>query len=312
MSRNKCSNHPHPHSMWLRSSTMSGLPKRRLAAARASLAVMPAARFSCCRKSRCRRISSSMSSSNRSRRSSILSRLPNSNNHCITDRSLQPAFFKPLTLQADCSYFFLFIVRSFHSIESSITQSDKSIRSKFDGGAGFNFVSTSSYFKKPLFQKLLCRKSVYRKLLHQSPMHQKPLCQKRLCQTPVREKPCAKALASNRLDHSNHRPKHPVELRLLNGQLLSPRRGELVISGAPVAGGRAPCCRHPALDEHSLQCRIERSFFNLQNLFGDLLNGIGNLVSVHLSGAGQGLQDHLIECAGGNLVSLQVRLRGIV
>src|ERR1700677_652643 len=98
-------------------------------------------------------------------------------------------------------------------------------------------------------------------------------------------------LLSDRVNHSRDREDDAFELRHLDGQLFAARRSQLVIPSAAVASRSAPLRGHPSLDEHALQRRGQRSFFDLKNVIRYPLNGIGNLISMHFAGACQGFQD---------------------
>jgi hypothetical protein len=47
-------------------------------------------------------------------------------------------------------------------------------------------------------------------------------------------------------------------------QLLAAVGGERVVAGAAIAGGDAPLGGDPAFDQHALQGRVERAFFDLR------------------------------------------------
>src|ERR1700689_3362180 len=113
-------------------------------------------------------------------------------------------------------------------------------------------------------------------------------------------------LPSDRFNHSGDRPDDAFELRGLDDQLSTARCCQLVVASAPVASRGAPLRGHPSLDEHPLQCRVQRAFFDLKNINRYPLNRVGNLISMHFSGARQSLQDQQIECSGRNLVSMQI------
>jgi hypothetical protein len=65
----------------------------------------------------------------------------------------------------------------------------------------------------------------------------------------------------------------------------------LIVAGAPVSSGGAPFRGNPTLYEHSLQCGIERAFFDLENVFGQPLNGIGDFIAVEFTGASEGFEN---------------------
>src|ERR1700722_6840188 len=112
-------------------------------------------------------------------------------------------------------------------------------------------------------------------------------------------------LLSDRLDHAGYGSDYALELRCFDGDLLAAGRGQLVIARAAVSGGDAPLCGHPALDEHALQRRVQRTLFDLQNVVGDALNGVGDLIAVHLARACESSQNQKMESARRNFVRLQ-------
>src|SRR5580704_5297587 len=111
-------------------------------------------------------------------------------------------------------------------------------------------------------------------------------------------------LLSDSLDHTRDRADDAFELRHLDGQLFAACCSQFVVTGAAVASRRAPLRGHPSLDEHPLQRGVQRSFFDLQNVIGYLLNGIGNLIPMHFAGARQRSQNEQIEGSRGNFVSM--------
>ena len=92
-------------------------------------------------------------------------------------------------------------------------------------------------------------------------------------------------------------PGHAAVARQFALQLLAALGGQLVIAGPPVLGGLSPFPGNPALDEHTLQGRVERPFLHLQNVFGGLLDIVRDLEAVHRAGASQGLQNQHVEGA---------------
>src|SRR6266481_675204 len=111
--------------------------------------------------------------------------------------------------------------------------------------------------------------------------------------------------SSGRLNHARDGPDYSFKLRDFGRQLLAASRRELVVAGAAIAGGCAPLCRHPSLDEHPLQRGIQRTLLDLKNVIRDELDRIGNLIPVHLAGASQSLQDQEVQGSGKNLISMQ-------
>src|SRR5207245_7527961 len=81
----------------------------------------------------------------------------------------------------------------------------------------------------------------------------------------------------------------------------------LVIASTAVSSCRAPLRGYPTFDQHPLQRGVKRAFLDLKNVLRYPLNGTGDLISMHLAGARQGLQDQQIECSQKNLVSMQNR-----
>src|SRR6185437_11965962 len=103
---------------------------------------------------------------------------------------------------------------------------------------------------------------------------------------------------------------HALELRDLHDELLASCRRELVVAGAAIAGGGAPSRDDPALDEHALQRRIERPFFDLQYIFGGLLDRVGDLKAMQLAIAGERLQDEEIEGSRWDIVTILSHVQG--
>src|ERR1700730_11281365 len=99
------------------------------------------------------------------------------------------------------------------------------------------------------------------------------------------------------------RAHHAFELRDLNAQLLATRWSELVVAGPAITRRRAPLCGHPALDEHALQCRIERTFLHLQHVLSGLLDGVRDLEAMQLAISGESFQDQEIERSGRDFVA---------
>src|SRR5213075_184743 len=107
-------------------------------------------------------------------------------------------------------------------------------------------------------------------------------------------------LLSDRFNHTRDRSDDAFELRHLDGQLSTARCGQLVVASAAVASRRAPLRDHPPLDEHPLQSRVQRAFFDLKNVNRYSLDRIGDLISMHFAGSRQGFQDQQIECSRRN------------
>src|ERR1700744_3050287 len=105
------------------------------------------------------------------------------------------------------------------------------------------------------------------------------------------------------LNDARDRAHHAFELRDLNAQLLATRRSELVVARPAVACRRAPLCGHPSLDEHALQCRIERTFLDLQHVLSGLLDRVGDLEAMQLAIPRESFQDQEIERSGRDFVA---------
>jgi hypothetical protein len=99
------------------------------------------------------------------------------------------------------------------------------------------------------------------------------------------------ASPSSRLNHPHHRLHHPLKLRRFHLQLFPSSRSQLVIPRPPILRSYPPLRFNPALDQHPLQGRIKRSFFDLQHIFRDPLNRPSNLVPMHLPAPRQSPQD---------------------
>src|SRR5690348_11676409 len=102
------------------------------------------------------------------------------------------------------------------------------------------------------------------------------------------------------LDNLPDRADHAVEFRKLRSKLFSARCRQPVIPCPPIIFRGPPLRRYPALDEHSLQSRIERAFFHLKNFIRELLDSLSNAVTVHRTVL-KGLEDHQVKCSGQNL-----------
>ena len=85
-----------------------------------------------------------------------------------------------------------------------------------------------------------------------------------------------------------------VRLNLV-GQLLAARGRQTVVAGAAVPVSAAPFALDPALDEHSLERRIERPFFHLKHLIRRDLNRLRDLEAVQFPAASQRPQDEHVE-----------------
>src|SRR5579859_5855374 len=119
-------------------------------------------------------------------------------------------------------------------------------------------------------------------------------------------------LLSDSLDHTRDCTDHAFKLRHFYLELFTSRRRQLVIASAAVSGRRAPLRGYPTLDEHALQRRVQRAFFDLENVIRYPLNGIGDFVAVHFAGAGQSPQNQQIERSWRNFISMQSSTPDIV
>ena len=117
---------------------------------------------------------------------------------------------------------------------------------------------------------------------------------------------------SDSLEHTRDRANDAFELRHLDGQLFAACCSQLVVTSAAVASRCAPLRGHPSLDEHPLQRGVQRAFFDLQNVIRYPLNGIGDLISMHLPGARQRSQNQQIERSRRSFVPMQSITSAIV
>src|SRR5260370_11722453 len=86
--------------------------------------------------------------------------------------------------------------------------------------------------------------------------HRKPSCEF------VKE---AHGFASlSRLNDAGNGSDDALELRDFGCELFSARRRQLVVARPAISCSGAPLRRHPTFDQHSLQCGIKRSLFDLQ------------------------------------------------
>jgi len=112
---------------------------------------------------------------------------------------------------------------------------------------------------------------------------------------------------SDGLDNTDDGAEDALELLLLGSKLFAAGGSQFVVAGAAIAGSDAPLGRDQAFDEHALERRVERTFFDLEHVVGGALDGVGDLVAVQLAVTGKGPEDQKIKGAGGNLVSLHYR-----
>src|SRR5687768_4996054 len=66
----------------------------------------------------------------------------------------------------------------------------------------------------------------------------------------------------------------------LGTELLPPFGGQLVVLRAPIVLGEAPLAFDPAAPFHAVQGRVQRPFFDLEHVIGELLQSSGNGVPV--------------------------------
>jgi hypothetical protein len=91
--------------------------------------------------------------------------------------------------------------------------------------------------------------------------------------------------------------KHLFEAGDFVFEVLGSGLGEAINAGGAALGGDASLSLQPAFAEHALEGGIERTFFNLEQIFRDLLDVLDEGVAVHGPEA-EGLEDHDFECAG--------------
>ena len=108
---------------------------------------------------------------------------------------------------------------------------------------------------------------------------------------------------SSGLDDAGDGAHDAMELGKLLLQLLAAVCGEGVVAGAAIAGGGAPLGDDPAFDQHALEGRVERAFFDSQDLVGIVLDGVGYLETVETAAHGEGLEDQQIQGSGRDFVS---------
>ena len=88
-------------------------------------------------------------------------------------------------------------------------------------------------------------------------------------------------LPSSVFQHAPYCGGDSVELLHFGLKLVAAVAGQFVEPGFAVELAHLPFGSQPALDLHSLERGIERPFFDLQYVVGDLLDGLGDAVSVH-------------------------------
>src|SRR5262249_7518427 len=82
------------------------------------------------------------------------------------------------------------------------------------------------------------------------------------------------------LQNLGDRPGESFPVRGLDAELFAPRASEVVVLGAAIVFRSAPLGLDPTLLLHSVERRVERSFFDLQNVFGQLLDPLRYFVTV--------------------------------
>src|SRR6185436_19393697 len=108
----------------------------------------------------------------------------------------------------------------------------------------------------------------------------------------------------SRLEDSGNGPRDAVVPLQLLGELLPAGGREPVIPRASVLLGFAPLARNPPFDEHALEGRVERPFFDLQDSLGSLADGLGDLEAVKVAVAREGAKDEHVERALRDFVAL--------
>src|SRR5215470_17590178 len=83
----------------------------------------------------------------------------------------------------------------------------------------------------------------------------------------------------------------------LDAQLFLARGGELIVAGTSIVLSPSPLPDEVSLHEKSLESRIERAFFHLQDVLGGFKNRVRNRESVHLPSSCQSLQNQHFESA---------------
>src|SRR5215471_2550337 len=81
----------------------------------------------------------------------------------------------------------------------------------------------------------------------------------------------------------------------LGSQLAPSRAGQTVEPGLPVVIGSTPLALYPTPFLDSIERRIQCAFFNLEHIFGQLLDALPYAVAMHRPER-QRLQDQHIEC----------------
>src|SRR5262245_58307458 len=104
------------------------------------------------------------------------------------------------------------------------------------------------------------------------------------------------ALLIGGVQDQTHRPGKRFPLGLLGGELFAPGRRESIEPSALALIGLFPGRRHPAFCFQSMERWVQRSSFDLKNLFGCLLDVFGDGVAMRGSPL-QGSQDENVERA---------------
>src|ERR1022692_5333810 len=103
-----------------------------------------------------------------------------------------------------------------------------------------------------------------------------------------------------RFDHAYNGAHGTRELRHFVRQLFPALRGEVVDTGAAPGPRGDPFGRHPALEEHLLQRRVERTFLGVQYIVGSPFDLLSDGVAMGWA-PGEGLQDQHLQRPGGDL-----------
>ena len=100
-------------------------------------------------------------------------------------------------------------------------------------------------------------------------------------------------MTSGRVQDLVNREDDPVKLLAFEGELLSTSCSEGVVPRPPIVLGRTPFRFDPAVEQQSLQGRVEGALAHLKHLLGDGLEVLRDAVAV-LTAREQGLEDQEI------------------
>jgi hypothetical protein len=98
-----------------------------------------------------------------------------------------------------------------------------------------------------------------------------------------------------------------LKLSVFGSELATASGGQRVIAGAASVLGLPPLPFHPAIQEKSLEGRVEGALADLQDVFRDPLDVVGDPVPVHRPES-QGFEDQEVEGAGEKVWCLSHRL----